>query len=179
MISADMTVMYTPKDMREEAQVAHRHFISDKGDHLTLLAIYKAYTNIGRKERVRWCRTNFINNRALQKASDIYKQLQQHFERMNIPLASSSDPSVILKSLVAGLFPHAAVKLPDGTYRMIASGQIFWIHPSSVLHHKNSPYVVFNELVRTSRQYAKCVSVIEPAWLHEMAPTFFTTLNAR
>ena len=43
------------------------------------------------------------------------------------------------------------------------------------LHRKRPQCVIFNELVRTTRQYGRCVCEIEPAWLLELAPQFFAT----
>jgi ATP-dependent RNA helicase DHX8/PRP22 len=48
-----------------------------------------------------------------------------------------------------------------------------WIHPSSTLVGCKPECIVFNELVRTTKQYAREVSAIEPRWLPELAPAFF------
>ena len=56
---------------------------------------------------------------------------------------------------------------------MMASGQIVAIHPSSVLCGRKPRCIVFDELLRTTRNYARNVSVFEPAWLPEVAPSFF------
>lgn len=56
---------------------------------------------------------------------------------------------------------------------MISSGQAVAIHPSSVLHGRKPECIVFNELVRTTRQYARDAVVVEPSWLPELAPAYF------
>ena len=55
----------------------------------------------------------------------------------------------------------------------MVSGQTVHIHPSSVLCSKNPRCIVFGELIRTSRVYARQVSAIDPAWLPELAPSVF------
>ena len=35
-------------------------------------------------------------------------------------------------------------------------------------------YVVYHELVMTSREYMNCVSIVDPHWLAEMGPMFFS-----
>ena len=65
-----------------------------------------------------------------------------------------------------------------GTYRVIATGQTVALHPGSVLCGKKPECVVFNELVRTTRQYARDVTSIDPAWLPELAPAFFARQHA-
>jgi ATP-dependent RNA helicase DHX8/PRP22 len=57
--------------------------------------------------------------------------------------------------------------------RVIATGQIVHLHPSSVLRGKAPECVVFSELVRTTRQYAREVTRIQARWLPELAPAFF------
>lgn len=62
---------------REEAAEAHARFLSREGDHLTLLAVYQAYTAVSRRghERATWCRAHFVNPRAMRKAVDIHEQV--------------------------------------------------------------------------------------------------------
>jgi ATP-dependent RNA helicase DHX8/PRP22 len=74
---------------------------------------------------------------------------------------------------VAGLFPHAARRQEDGSFRVLATGQPVHIHPSSVLCGKKPECMVFNELVRTTKQYAREVCRIQARWLAELAPAFF------
>lgn len=85
------------------------------------------------------------------------------------------DTTPVRRCLVAGLFPHAARRQPDGTYSLFATSQVVHLHPSSALCGKTPACIVFNELVRTTKQYARSVAVVEPAWLVEMAPHFFAS----
>jgi ATP-dependent RNA helicase DHX8/PRP22 len=61
---------------------------------------------------------------------------------------------------------------------VIATGQAVAIHPSSVLRGAKPECIVFSELVRTTRQYARDALVVEPAWLPELAPAFFARQHA-
>jgi hypothetical protein len=65
-----------------------------------------------------------------------------------------------------------------GSYKVIATGQTVAIHPSSVLCGKKAECVVFNELVRTSRQYARDALLIDARWLPELAPAYFARQQA-
>ncbi len=40
------------RDKRDEAGALRKRFLSSEGDHLTLLAVYRAYTAVPRKEQV-------------------------------------------------------------------------------------------------------------------------------
>lgn len=180
MVSTDV-VFHQPREKREEAAEAHARFKSREGDHLTLLAAFRAYSGVTRRggERAAWCRSHFVNPRAMRKAMDIHAQLKEHLEALGIPLRSCGEDHLPLRrALVAGLFPHAAKRQLDGSYKVIATGQAVAIHPSSVLAGKKPECIVFNELVRTTKQYARDATVIEPGWLPELAPAYFARQHA-
>jgi hypothetical protein len=40
-------------------------------------------------------------------------------------------------------------------------------------------YVVYHELVFTSKEYMQCVSAVEPEWLAELGPMFFSIKVSR
>eukprot|EP00878_Enallax_costatus_P046537 GHUV01056664.1.p2 GENE.GHUV01056664.1~~GHUV01056664.1.p2 ORF type:complete len:109 (-),score=12.84 GHUV01056664.1:52-378(-) len=50
------------------------------------------------------------------------------------------------------------------------------LHPSSALYGLGytPDYVVYHELVFTSKEYMQCVSAVEPEWLAELGPMFFS-----
>lgn len=178
MVSTD-PVFHTPRERREEAAEVRRRFLSREGDHLTLLNVFRAYQDVDRKEKVRWCRDNFLSARALRKASDVYEQLLGHLQALGMPIKSCGEETTPLRrALTAGLFPHAAKRQVDGGYKVIATGQSVAIHPSSVLCGKKAECVVFNELVRTTRQYARDAVVIDARWLPELAPSYFARQQA-
>ena len=47
------------------------------------------------------------------------------------------------------------------------------IHPSSSVFQRQPQWIVYNELVLTSREYAHHVCVIDAKWLLEFAPSFY------
>jgi ATP-dependent RNA helicase DHX8/PRP22 len=57
--------------------------------------------------------------------------------------------------------------------QVIATGQLVHIHPSSVLLQRKPECVVFNELVRTTKHYARVLTSIDLRWLPELCPAFF------
>lgn len=180
MMSSDATVFVTPSHAREEARDAHSRFSSPFGDHLTLLAVYIAWRSIPKKQRKAWCRENFINPRALTKSNDIFEQIRQQAARMigvrqQTHLSTETDPVQIRRSLVSGLFPHAARRQTNGVYKVISTGLEVKIHPSSVLHSKAPECIIFNEIIRTTRQYVRGITSVDATWLPEIAPFFFMT----
>ncbi len=183
MISCDATVFVTPSSAKQEARQAHSRFFSPFGDHQTLLAVYQSWRATPQKKRKAWCKDNYINARALTKAHDIFQQIlgqclrgrdgQTPHSVSAAEFTSEPDPVQIRRALVSGLFPHAARRQHNGSYRVIATGLEVKLHPSSVLHGRAPECVVFNEVIKTTRQYVRGITKIESAWLPELAPFFF------
>ncbi len=50
------------------------------------------------------------------------------------------------------------------------------LHPTSSLYGLGytPEYVVYHELVMTSKEYMQCVTAVDPHWLAEMGPMFFS-----
>jgi pre-mRNA-splicing factor ATP-dependent RNA helicase DHX38/PRP16 len=50
------------------------------------------------------------------------------------------------------------------------------LHPSSAIYGLGfSPdYVVYHELVMTTKEYMQCVTAVDPHWLAELGPMFFS-----
>jgi hypothetical protein len=68
-------------------------------------------------------------------------------------------------------------------YRTVRGHQPVHIHPSSVLFsmvssRKLPEFVVYAELLITSKQYMRNVSVVDGAWLQELFPANFKTVDA-
>lgn len=79
----------------------------------------------------------------------------------------------IRKAIAAGFFFHAARKDPQEGYRTIVENQAVYIHPSSALFQRQPDWVIYHELVMTTKEYMREVTVIDPKWLVELAPRFF------
>lgn len=178
MISCDSAIFVTPAHSKEESKQSHSRFFSPYGDHQTMLSVYHSWCAIPPKQRTSWCRENYINSRALSKAHDIFTQLVRQCSRIRPDIMASqkdgdADPLQIRKGLVHGLFPHAARRQHNGSYKVISTGLEVKIHPSSVLHAKAPNCIIFNEIIKTTRQYVRGITSIEAAWLPEIAPFFF------
>lgn len=174
MASTD-AIFFNPRGKQKQADDARRRFLAPaEGDHVTHLAIFRAFAALPPAERGAFCSDFFINPRAMRKALEITEQLRRHLQELGLPIASCGDDLAALrKAIAAGLFPNAARRQPDGQHRVLATGQLVAIHPSSVSHGRRPEAVVFSELVKTTRQYARQITVIDAAWLPEVAPRFF------
>merc|ERR1712032_116137 len=98
------------------------------------------FQNVKEEEKTKWCRQNFVNARSLRKAHSIYKQLFAQMKQ-DTNLGGASDVSEcksddIMKCICAGYFSNAAQRMPDGTYKILLSGQKVQLHPASVMFKK-------------------------------------------
>lgn len=166
------TIFYRPKDKQELADQKKSKFFQPEGDHLTLLTVFETWKN--NNFSAYWCHDNFIHSRALRRAKDVKNQLTSLLERFKLPLSScKGDYSSVRKAIAAGFFRNAAKRDPKDGYKTLVDDQTVYIHPSSTLFNKNPEYVVYHELIMTSKEYMRQIVVIEQKWLVDVAPNFY------
>ncbi|XP_071317210.1 ATP-dependent RNA helicase DHX33 [Trachinotus anak] len=171
LLSVD-TVLYNPPARREEVLAARKKFTSSEGDHMTLLNIYRAFKKVsGNKE---WCRENFVNSRNMGLVKEVLAQLKEICLKLNVKLEScGAETGNVRRCLAHGMFVNAAELQPDGSYLALDTHQPVAIHPSSVLFQGKPEYVVFNELLHTSRCYMRDLCLVDADWLLDAAPEYF------
>ncbi|KAF7634515.1 hypothetical protein Mgra_00006086 [Meloidogyne graminicola] len=165
-------VFYRPKEKQELADEKKSKFHQPEGDHCTLLAVYNAWKH--HHFSPQWCFENFIQVRTLKRAQDIRKQLLSIMDRHKLEIKSAGrDTQRIQRAICSGFFRNAAKRDPQEGYRTIVDGQTVYIHPSSSLFQNQPEWVVYHELVQTTKEYMREVTAVEPTWLIELAPSFF------
>ena len=60
-----------------------------------------------------------------------------------------------LQAICAGFFFHAARKDPQEGYKTVVEQNAVFIHPSSALFQRQPDWVVYHELVLTSKEYMR------------------------
>ncbi|KAK2953712.1 putative Pre-mRNA-splicing factor ATP-dependent RNA helicase PRP16 [Blattamonas nauphoetae] len=168
------TVFYRPKDKEEEADTAREKFFTDKSDHLTLLTVYEEWM----KHRCSrdWCNKNYIHFKAMERVKDIRSQLVEICQQAKVRLKSChEDYPLIRKCICASYFVQAARMKGFNEYINIRTGVPCFVHPTSALNglESMSDYLVYHELVLTSKEFMQCVTPVDGAWLAELGPMFF------
>lgn len=173
MLSSGNTIFYRPKDKIQLADHAHQAFhIGNVGDHLALLNVYNQWADTDYSTQ--WCYENFVQVRSMKRARDIRDQLLGLLERVEIDLVSDRGAlDSIRKCITAGFFYHTAKLQKNGSYRTVKNPQTVNIHPSSGLVKELPRWVVYFELVFTTKEYMRQVIEIEPKWLMEIAPHYY------
>ncbi|KAF7995038.1 hypothetical protein HCN44_004510 [Aphidius gifuensis] len=165
-------VFYRPKDKQTLADQKKAKFNQAEGDHLTLLAVYKSWEN--NKLSNAWCFENFVQVRTLKRAQDVRKQLLGIMDRHKLDVVKAGKNTVrVQKAVCSGFFRNAAKKDPQEGYRTLVDSQVVYIHPSSALFNRQPEWVIYHELVQTTKEYMREVTTIDPKWLVEFAPAFF------
>ena len=59
----------------------------------------------------------------------------------------------------------------------MVEGQPVYLHPSSALFNKNPEWVVYHELVMTTKEYMRNVMIVDAKWLLKLAPDFYKVSN--
>lgn len=165
-------VFYRPKDKQALADQKKAKFNQAEGDHLTLLAVYNSWKN--NKFSNAWCYENFVQIRTLKRAQDVRKQLLGIMDRHKLDVVScGKNTARVQKAICSGFFRNTAKKDPQEGYRTLVDGQVVYIHPSSALFNRQPEWVVYHELIQTTKEYMREVVTIDPKWLVEFAPAFY------
>jgi len=191
MLSAE-NVLYMPSphggsdaaEQRSKAVAAHRRLAAWDGDVPTLVNIYEMWLKAGKDKRKQWCKDQFVNARAVEKAQEVREQLVVLVTRLGLDATQTcgNEKQLFIRCLAASLFLNIAKRQPasaatqgKGCYKTLASGKEVVIHPSSVLHGRNPPpaCVVYTEVLTTSRAYIRGVTIADAVALQEMMPQFF------
>ncbi|KAL8998153.1 MAG: hypothetical protein Q9169_002707 [Polycauliona sp. 2 TL-2023] len=175
MLGEASALFYRPKDKRIHADSARARFtVKEGGDHFSLLNIWNQW--VDSDFSYVWARENFLQQRSLTRARDVRDQLAKLCDRVEVTITSvgAADLIPIQKSLVAGFFPNAARLQKGGdSYRTVKNSMTVYLHPSSVLMEVRPRWVVFYELVLTSKEYMRSDMPVQPEWLVEAAPHFY------
>lgn len=174
MLGEASALFYRPKDKKIHADSARARFtIKDGGDHLSLLNIWNQW--VDSDFSYVWARENFLQQRSLTRARDVRDQLAKLCDRVEVTVSSTGANNLvpIQKAITAGFFPNAARLQRGGdSYRTVKNGQTVYLHPSSTLFEVNPKWVIYHELVLTSKEYMRSNMPLQPEWLVEVAPHY-------
>lgn len=178
MLGESSALFYRPKDKKLQADAARARFtVKDGGDHLTYLNIWNQFVDSDFSPI--WSKENFLQHRSLTRARDVRDQLAKLCDRVEVTLSTCGANNIppIIKALTAGFFPNAARLQRSGdSYRTVKNNQTVHLHPSSVLLESRPRWVIYHELVLTSKEFMRsCFPVSDPSLLNEVAPHFYKT----
>ncbi|XP_052238691.1 pre-mRNA-splicing factor ATP-dependent RNA helicase DHX16-like [Dreissena polymorpha] len=172
MLSVNNAVFYRPKDKVVHADTARQNFFLPGGDHITLMNVYNQWEETAHSTQ--WCFENFIQYRSMKRARDVRDQLEGLMERVEIEVTSNPlDTVSIRKAITAGFFYHTAKLDKGGNYRTVKHNQTVMVHPNSSMFEDRPKWIIYHELVFTTKEFMRQVIEIENGWLLEVAPHYY------
>merc|ERR1712223_552346 len=172
MLSNNASIFYRPKDKIIHADTARKNFFLPGGDHMTLMNVYNQWAETDHSTQ--WCFENYIQFRYMKRARDVRDQLEGLLERVEIDLVSNPTESLnIRKAITAGYFYHTSKLSKGGTYKTVKHNQTVMIHPNSSMFEDLPRWVIYHELVFTTKEYMRNTIEIENKWLLEVAPHYY------
>ncbi|KAJ1536473.1 DEAH-box RNA helicase prp16, partial [Nowakowskiella sp. JEL0078] len=168
------TVFYRPKERAEQSDNCREKFFVGESDHLTLLNVYMQWK--ANKFRDDWCIEHFVHPKAMKKAREVRDQLEDIMksEKMDV-IGCGGDWDIVRKCICAAYFHQAARLKGIGEYVNVRTGMACHLHPTSALYGRGftPDYIVYHELVMTSKEYMQCVTAVDGTWLAEVGPMFY------
>lgn len=168
-------IFFRPKDREEESDSAREKFFVPESDHLTFLNVFIQWKQ--HKYSTSWCTDHFVHPKAMRKAREVHSQLLDIMKTQKLAHTTSGGSwDVVRKAICSSYFYNSARIKGIGEYVNMLTGIPANLHPSSALFGLGytPDYVVYHELIMTSKEYMSCVTAVEGEWLAEMGPMFFT-----
>lgn len=170
------SVFYRPKERQEESDTAREKFFVAESDHLTLLHVYSQWK--ANRYSNAWCARHFLHPKALQRAKEVRTQLAFIISQDKSLTVRScgTDWDVVRKCICSGYFAQAAKVKGLGEYMNLRTNVAMQLHPTSALFGLGflPDYVVYHELILTSREYMSVVTAVDPYWLTELGGVFYS-----
>lgn len=156
------------------ARTKKRDFEVTEGDLITMLNVFTGFIKSGQSKE--WCGQHYVIYRNLKRACELKQQLfNLSRNQIGMPILSCNGDVVTLRRCItSGFFPNAAYLHHSGVYRTCRGNRELNIHPLSCLYTVRQPqFVIFCELLNTTKVFMKDLTVIEPEWLTELAPHYY------
>ena len=171
------SVFYRPKERQEESDAAREKFCVPESDHLTLLHVYTQWKSNGYSDG--WCVRHFLHPKALRRAKEIREQLFDIMKMQRMVMTScGTDWDLIRKCICSGYYHQAAKVKGIGEYINLRTSVTIQLHPTSALYGLGylPDYVVYHELILTSKEYMSTVTSVDPHVSRTSSP-LFTSAN--
>ena len=173
-------VFYRPKGREEESDACREKFVVPESDHLTLLNVYNQWKNNGYRDD--WADRHFIHHKALKKAREVRSQLLDIMKTLKMAYSScSTNWDVVRKCIASAFFFHAARLKGIGEYINVQTGMPCHLHPTASLYGLGytPDYIVYHELVMTSKEYMMICTAVDPYWLAEYGGKMYSIKESK
>ena len=156
--------IHIPLEKRSETSRIFESFNWLAGDHILYLNLMKGWmeTNFDKS----WGKVHFLHWKNADLFRNIFDQFTQIFgTRLKYKIKSTSNPEGIQKCLLSVLFRNLCEHKGNGKYLSLSYGRIFYIHPTSCCFLRNPEFLIFSNLVTTTKPYMKLVTPVKKEWI--------------
>ncbi|KAJ1892401.1 Pre-mRNA-splicing factor ATP-dependent RNA helicase PRP16, partial [Coemansia sp. IMI 209127] len=120
---------------------------------------------------------------SMRKAREVRDQLVDILTgsmKLGALQSAGANWDTIRQCICSAYFHQAARTKSLGEYTNLRTGMPCHVHPTSALYGMGytPDYIVYHELIYTSKEYMQCVTAVDPRWLAEMGPMFFSVREA-
>lgn len=168
-------VFYRPKERQEESDAAREKFFVPESDHLTFLHVYSQWKANGHSDA--WCSRHFLHSKSLRRAKEVRDQLLDIMKTQKMDIVScGTDWDVVRRCICSGYYHQAAKVKGIGEYINLRTSVTVQLHPTSALYGLGflPDYVVYHELILTSKEYMSTVTSVDPMWLADLGGVFYS-----
>jgi hypothetical protein len=146
----------------------------------------------GERRASQWCRKRLVDERVLQRATDVRRQLSKHLDAHRKRAAQAegqpaagkassaraadggtSGTDALRRALVQGYFANAARHEGGGHYSGVLRGSELKLHSNSTLYQAPPDWIVFHETTYTTVELVLSATKVSEQWLAELAPHFY------
>jgi ATP-dependent helicase HrpA len=166
-----------PQDKQELANAAHKRFHDEQSDFVTWLNLWRYLREqqkaLSSSAFRRMCKAEFLHYLRVREWQDLHTQVKQAAKQAGLDVSRGSrhgevDTDAVHQALLAGLLSHVGVRDEQRREYLGARGARFGISPGSALFRKQPQFVMAEELVETTRLWARINARIDPAWAEEL-----------
>ncbi|XP_038548799.1 probable ATP-dependent RNA helicase DHX40 isoform X2 [Micropterus salmoides] len=167
-------------EKQKEADKKHRALAAKSGgmnDFATLLSVFQSCKSSDRPSA--WCKDNWIHWRALKSAFSVETQLRDILLRLQkkrdfpVETFDGNKSELFRRCLCTGYFTNVARRSVGKVFcTMDGHGSMVHIHPSSSLFDQEGElnWVIFHDVLVTSRVYIRTVCPIRYEWVKDLLP---------
>ena len=163
-----------PPGEESDARKAHHAFRDMRGDFMSYVKIFNAYS--AAKNKSRFCENGYLDERVMAEIANIKEQLEQIVSGLGLPILSGGDPDDYLTCIAAGMIQFVCIREKRENYKSLTAEHI-QIHPGSCMVRADPLYIVAGEIVKTSRMFAMSVSPLTVSILSRLSDTISERLS--
>ncbi|GAA5899874.1 hypothetical protein JCM8208_005528, partial [Rhodotorula glutinis] len=169
------SVFYRPKERAEESDAAREKFFVPESDHLTLLHVYTQWKSNGYSDS--WAARHFLHPKTLRKAREVRTQLLDIMKHQKLDIIPCGTDWDVIRKTICGAYFHQAARVKGiGEFQHLRTGVPMHLHATSSLYGLGylPDYVVYHELVLTSKEYMSIVTSVDAHWLADVGDKFYS-----